>query len=478
MTELDRSHGTVTRGTRRRRSRRLMVAFAALVSTIALMVGGPTGTALGDENDEDKKKASTEAKVLAEAPAYTPNSHTTFNNPKSSTASQRKIIDELNRYIDNTPNGGTIRFVAYLFDATTTAAALVRAHDQRNVKIQLLIDDGENSPALVQVRNAVADSKNGSWVKKCSNGCHTDSPSIIHSKIFTFSQVGNAKWVSVVGSANPWYHNVFNSWNNMQTVVGNQTIYNSLNSYINEMLVNKDGRDAYKTTSSGNYKLYFFPKLSGDPMILEVLQGVKCTGATGGYGSGGRTVVRIAMWGWATAREDIAKQLNTLHQRGCIVQVLLNKDRTSKTVFAALLKSSSKYGKIDVYDGWYDSNDDGEASLYVHHKALMINGNWFSDSSTKVVYTGSQNYTHEGLRKNNEVVMRIKTDSVYNAFYNNFAYIRNNYTKGKITSVPSFVGERSASTLRAKAGEEQPEIEALTQDPGWYVPPGEVADQG
>ena len=85
------------------------------------------------------------------------------------------------------------------------------------------------------------------------------------------------------------------------------------------------------------------------------------------------------MWGWATAREDIAKQLNVLHQRGCKIEVLLNKDRTSKTVFAALLKSSPTYGKIKIYDGWYDSNDNGVAALYVHHKALMINGNWFSD---------------------------------------------------------------------------------------------------
>ena len=40
----------------------------------------------------------------------------------------------------------------------------------------------------------------------------------------------------MVGSANPYYHNVFNSWNNMQTIVNNTTIYDSLSAYFNEML--------------------------------------------------------------------------------------------------------------------------------------------------------------------------------------------------------------------------------------------------
>ena len=212
-------------------------------------------------------------------------------------------------------------------------------------------------------------------------------------------------------------------------------------------------------------------------MILEVLRGVSCSGVASGYGSGGKTVVRIAMWGWTAARDDIARQLNTLHQRGCKIEVLLNKDRTSKTVFASLLRSSSTYGKMKIYDGWYDGNDNGIAGLYVHHKVLQINGNWFSDSGAKVVYTGSQNYTDEGLRRNNEVMLRVKIDGVYNAFYYNFAYIRDNWTKGRITSVPSFVGEQNSPELRKRGLDQEQEIEAaIDPDIGWYVPPGEVAD--
>ena len=479
MTKLDWAHRTATRGTPRMRSRRLLVALAALVSALALIAGGPTGIALGDENDKDKdKKAVSEAEVKAAAPiSYTPKSKTTFNNPQSSTSSQRKIIDELNRTINGTPGGATIRIAAYLFDATTTADALVAAH-RRGVNVQMLIDDGERDNALVRVRRVVGtDTDNRSYVTTCSSGCHAGSPSIIHAKIYLFSRVGSASNVSMVGSANPYYHNVFNSWNNMQTIVNNATIYNSLSAYFNEMLDEPNDGNAYRETTSGAYKLYFFPKASGKPMILEVLEGVSCSGVASGYGSGGKTVVRIAMWGWTAAREDIALELNALHRRGCKVEVLLNKDRTSKTVFAALLRSSSTYGKMKIYDGWYDGNDNGVAGLYVHHKVLMINGNWFSDSGAKVVYTGSQNHTHEGLRRNNEVMLRVKINGVYNAFYYNFAYIRDRWTKGRITSVPSFVGEQNSAELRRQGLDQEQEIEAaIDPDIGWYVPPGEVAD--
>ena len=186
------------------------------------------------------------------------------------------------------------------------------------------------------------------------------------------------------------------------------------------------------------------------------------------------------MWGFAAARADIAKQLNVLHQRGCKIEVLLNKDRTSKTVFAALLKSSSKYGKIKIYDGWYDGNDNGVAGLYIHHKALIISGKWFGHPNTKIVYSGSQNWTDEGLRKNNEVVLRVKNDGVYNAYHSNFNYIRDRWTKGRITSVPSFVGEQNVAELKTWAkglDQEQQEIEALVDpDVGWYVPPGQDVD--
>ena len=222
----------------------------------------------------------------------------------------------------------------------------------------------------------------------------------MHSKFYLFSKSGTAKYVSMVGSANPYQGNIYNSWNDAHTIVGNTAIYNALVKYFNNLLKDKTNLNYYRTASSGKYKLYFFPRKRG-VTILEVLKGVRCTGVKKGYGSGGRTVIRIGQWGWTAPRADIARQLSQLQGRGCKVEVIINKARTSKKVFAPLLRNT-KYGKIKIYDGWYDGNDNGVAGLYIHHKVLAINGRWFGSKGTKVVYTGSQNYTEEGNRVNDE----------------------------------------------------------------------------
>ena len=145
-------------------------------------------------------------------------------------------------------------------------------------------------------------------------------------------------------------------------------------------------------------------------------------------------------------------------------------------MFTALLKSSPTYGKINIYDGWYDANDNDIAELYVHHKYVTISGNWNGHRDMELVYTGSQNFTDDGLRRNNEITLRIHDDGngIHHQYGLNFNFIRDNHTKGKITSVPS-VAQRG--DCRGERARPPAEIERLIDpDVGWYVPPGQDVD--
>jgi phosphatidylserine/phosphatidylglycerophosphate/cardiolipin synthase-like enzyme len=172
------------------------------------------------------------------------------------------------------------------------------------------------------------------------------------------------------------------------------------------------------------------------------LRGVRCKGVKKGFGSDGRTVIRVAQWGWTAPRADIARRLSQLQGQGCKVEVLINKARTSKKVFAPLLRNT-RYGKVKIYDGWYDANNNGVASQYIHHKVLAISGRVLGSSGTKVVYTGSQNYTEEGNRVNDEMVLRIWDRSTYNTYVRHLNYVRAHGTKGRITQVPRYIGNRA-----------------------------------
>jgi hypothetical protein len=426
--------------TRRIQAVGMQLLLAAFVAA-TVVVAAPSNDAQAAPRDTAERTAAQTVEAKVDAP-YTPRAGTVFNNPKGSTAKKRAIITEIERSIDGSAPGSTIRMAMYLFDLQSTANALIRAHD-RGVHVQVLLDDGETSKPYKDVRHALGNDKTKpSYIFRCKRGCMSSVRSVQHAKFYLFTQVGNAQRVSMVSSANPYTGNTSKSWNDIHTIIGDQKIWDSLNLYFTDMLKDKTNYNYYRTTTSGKYTLYYFPRTpakgtSGVPQ-LSALKQVKCKGVASGYGLNGRTAVRVAMWGWTKWRTDVARQLWKLHNEGCNVYVILNNKRVGEKVYRALLKRSSKYGVMRVYDAWYDKNHNGAAELYMHQKLLTINGNFNGDSSVKVLWTGSQNFTDEGNRVNNELLMKIADDSTLNQYVRNLNYIRDRHTKGRIKRVPGY----------------------------------------
>lgn len=383
---------------------------------------------------------------------YTVQPGLTFNDPTGSLAKHRRIINKVEAAIDHAPKGSRIRMAQYLFDLDSTADALVKAH-ARGVDVQLIIDDSPTSPQTQRMRKTLGTNKKAkSYVARCYNSCMSSSTSVMHAKFFLFSQSGASKTISMVSSANPYTGNTSVSWNNLHTMVGDKKLYASLDQYFTDMLLDRDQPDYYRTTTSGNTKLYFFPRLAvkgtADVPMLDVLNHVRCTGMSRGYGTESRTVVRIEQWGWSAARLDIARRVWALHDQGCKVSVIINKFNISPKVLQVLLRWSSRSGQMTVYDAGIDQNKNGRRDKYMHHKALMINGKWFGQSR-KVVYTGSANFTGTALLANNELIMRVIDDKTYDAYLKNFNYIRNNWTR-RITWAPAVPVSPSSKAAAAR----------------------------
>jgi hypothetical protein len=277
----------------------------------------------------------------------------------------------------------------------------------------------------------------------------SSTSSVMHSKLYLFSKAGRSNWVSIVASANPYTGNTFKSWNNSHTIVGDTRIYNSLNQYFVDLTRDKDNLNYYRTTTSGKYKLYYFPRKAVRNKVtvvpLDVMNHVTCSDPGKGYGKDGKTEIKVAMWGWSAARLDVARQLWALHNRGCKVTVILNSGRTNPKVISTLVKRSSKRGVMPVYDVWRDKNKNGIGEFYMHHKMYQINGKWFGNSSTKVVYTGSQNFTGPGQLANDDIILRIKDNATYNAYSGEMTSIKNRYGK-KLTRAPRVASLSSSSS--------------------------------
>ena len=428
----------------------LQLLIAAFLAATVIVAAPARDAQATPQDTAEPVAAAKTVKAKVDSP-YTPKAGTVFNNPRGSRKKKRAIITQIDRAIDGSAKGSTIRMAMYLFDLSSTADRLVRAH-RRGVHVQLILDDGEDSKQYKKVRHALGNNKTkGSYIFRCKRGCMSSVRSVQHAKFYLFTRVGNAQRVSLISSANPYTGNTGRSWNDLHTIIDNQKIWDSLNKYFNDMLRDKTNYNYYRTTTSGKYTLYFFPRTpakgtAGVPQ-LSALKQVKCTGVAKGYGMNGRTTIRVAMWGWTKWRTDIARQLWTLHNRGCNVYVVLNKRRVGEKVFQALLKRSSKHGVMRVYDAWYGQR------LYMHQKLVTINGNYAGDSSSKVLWTGSQNFTDEGNRVNNELLMQIRDDSTLDKYVRNLNFIRDHHTHGRIRRVPPSAYFHSGSAARTQGAD-------------------------
>jgi len=374
----------------------------------------------------------------ARSPRYSPRSGLVFNNPRGTAGQKLAIITTLNRSIDVAPKGSTIRMAQFLFDIDSTAKKLVAAH-RRGVNVQMIIDSKPSPQTKLLIRELKQNRRAKSFVVRCTASCMAGGTSVMHAKFFMFSTAGDAKLVSMISSANPYTGNTFNSWNNLHTIVGNRTIYRSLKKYFVDMLADKNQPNYFRATVSGKTKLYFFPRRakagSNKIPLLNELRHVSCTGAAKGYGRNGRTVIRVANWGWTSRRRDVADQIWKLHNRGCVVEVIENSGRSNQRLIRSLLRRSPKHGYIPVYDAWVDRNRDGTGEYYNHHKVLTVNGVWFGHKNMKIVYTGSQNLSGVGVVANNDILMRVHDDRTYNAYNRQLNLIRDKYTKNVTASV-------------------------------------------
>jgi phosphatidylserine/phosphatidylglycerophosphate/cardiolipin synthase-like enzyme len=399
---------------------------AALVATVPVQLMTPQASA-------KVTAASSTRSPSVSTPAFAVKPGLIFNNPTGNRAARMRIVTQVEQAIDHAPKGSTIRIANYLFDLPDPAKKLILAQ-RRGVHVQLLIDDNPMSAQTLRVRKALGtNKKHGSFVTRCKNGCMSSQPGVMHAKFFLFSQSGVSTKVSMISSANLYTGNSGTSWNNHHTIVGNPVIYNALNRYFDDMIQDKDRPNYFRTTTSGNTTLFFYPQIASagtnKVVPLAALRQVRCRGASKGYGDAkGRTVVRVEQWGWSVKRLDVANQLVKLEDQGCNVQVILNNFKTGTAIRRALLRSTS-HGKVKVYNAGIDTNGNGVHDKYMHHKVIMVNGVWAGSTRAKVVYTGSANFTGLATATNNEIIMRVKSVATYNAYAANFIYIRENWTR-------------------------------------------------
>jgi phosphatidylserine/phosphatidylglycerophosphate/cardiolipin synthase-like enzyme len=365
----------------------------------------------------------------APAQAYTPGSGPIFNNPRGTLGAKDRILTHVVRTIESTPRGSEIRIAAYSNDRPDVAEALIAAH-QRGVRVQLVLNDNWTSGSTRRlVRVLGRDTNRRSFVAICAGSCRGGFGNQ-HMKFYLFSHAGRARDVVMVGSANLTGYGARVQWNDMYTT-SNQPALRELYTKVFEQLV-RDRRIAepYIHRTVGDYENEFFPMptmTSGHDPVLERLDAVRCA-TSGGAGSGGRTVIRIVMYGWVDSRGlYLAKRVADLARSGCDVRTILSAPggRVVRNLIAGgvLVKSAD----LDL-DGNPDTGfDETPYEVFTHQKYMTLSGTYRGTAGYQV-WTGSENWSNLGLH-NDEVTMRIPGRRVHRAYVANFDYIWAHHTR-------------------------------------------------
>ncbi|BAU83735.1 hypothetical protein SLA_2818 [Streptomyces laurentii] len=364
--------------------------------------------------------------ALAEPEAAAVTTTATFNDPGGDAGARNRIRDHLVDLVKRAESGSTISVSMYTFTDDDVTAALAAA-TARGVGVRVLLDhttlttSGGEYDALARALGT--DRTKNSWVYACpaGRGCLGDRrlPSdpdgaINHNKFFLFSATGGAKNVVVQSSANLTGVQRTDLFNNAVTIV-DSGLYGVYQDYFADLLsygTAGAGLDHYyKTPASGPYKAYFFPRkeapgtaydadASTDTVKL-ILGNVDCAGGT-----------QVRMAANLFTRREVASKLVDLKNAGC--GVYLAHDGTPGSTGAGV--ESILSGRLTRRVQCYEDRGADTAKAGLHSKYLMVEGTYAGVPGSKLVWTGSHNYSYPALRANDETLLKIDVAALYDQY--------------------------------------------------------------
>jgi len=147
----------------------------------------------------------------------------------------------------------------------------------------------------------------------------------------------------------------------------------------------------------GPVEVYFSPVPEGDP-VLDQLQQLTC---------GASTRVGVAMSEIDDTRAAVVARLAELSRQGCDVRIVHGPVGTE----SAALLAAAPAAQVRTLDA-------AELPGRVHSKYVVVDHG--TDSAAGWVTTGSQNWNHTSLRRNDETTLTLHQQDMVDAYRVNF----------------------------------------------------------
>jgi PLD-like domain len=420
--------------------RRMTSLPAAVAAASALMIGSLAGVSASSAADHGPRLAAAGtglAAKLAKPKDVSPKPPEVYdvptgvktNNPLGDREARRRILAHLLHTINSTPGGEKIRIATWNMRSDDLTNALVAAH-KRGVSVRVVIDRLNANPrnpnaGFERLTNALKFGQKKrpqsmkSYTRRCVSACRAPG-GIAHVKFYLFSKIRatktkSARDIVMYGSANATDLAAYAQWNDLYTMRGQGAVYREFMGVYKEMVKDRSVAQPYLSFQHGNFTDYFYPYrgdgTENDP-LMEVLNDIRCGGATDGTGSNGHTRLRIAQTSmWGDRGIVIAQRLRIMYQRGCDIKIVY---AVMGNEVLSVLRHTTR-GRVPIRQIAQDFNRDGVYDRYLHMKNMGVSGVYAGVTNANVTWNGSANWTSVALASD-EVVARIfgtKTMRVY-----------------------------------------------------------------
>ncbi len=319
------------------------------------------------------------------------------------TAIEDAIVDLINRAIP----GSRIRVAIFSFTRGRPATALINAH-RRGVDVQLVVDgDADNTigteiPGLITALGA-------SRVTVCAApGTSCNGTGIMHQKTFLFSALDDGSRNVVVQASHNLTTTQLSMHNNAVIVRGDAALFAAYERTFNDMRRDSTNLDYYRIDDGDlATRVYFFPRQTGDTAV-SIIENASCDSTSR---------ILVAMAFFTDARVAVAQALAARARAGCAVTVVAGDAEIplGSTVASTLTAARVTLVRYPTRGGSWD----------LHSKYVVIDAPYAgSTAHRRLVFTGSHNWTGPSLDQNDETLLRIDREEVFNAFVADHAHIR------------------------------------------------------
>jgi phosphatidylserine/phosphatidylglycerophosphate/cardiolipin synthase-like enzyme len=330
-----------------------------------------------------------------------------FSTRAASNAPDTTIEDAIVDLINRAVPGSRVRVAVFNFTRARPSAALIAAH-RRGVDVQLVVDGATRTSAGSEVPGLIT-ALGASRVTVCrAPGTACLGAGIMHHKSFLFSQLDDGSRNVVVQAS----HNLTNAQlamhNNAVIVRGDAALFAAYERTFADLRRDVAQPDYYRIDDGDlATRAYFFPRASGDT-VVSILDNATCDASSR---------ILVAMAFFTDARIEVARALAARRRAGCAVTVVAGDDEIplGGSVASTLTSAGVTLVRYPARGG----------SWGLHSKYVIIDAPYAgSTAHRRLVFTGSHNWTGPALDQNDETLLRVERDEVFNAFVADHARVR------------------------------------------------------